>query len=85
MSLKQVLGRTWYVLLSLVWILITVWQEIETWVLALKHYDANDFTEALEQFDLIADTAKIFFNIGVIHATLGEHEKAVSCRAVPFV
>lgn len=28
-------------------------------------------------FDNIADTSKILFNCGVIHATLGEHEKAV--------
>lgn len=48
-------------------------------MLALKHYDANEFKESLEQFDVIADTSKIFFNIGVIHATLGEHEKAVRC------
>jgi len=47
-------------------------------VQALNHYDANEFVESLEKFDLIADTSKIFFNIGVIHATLGEHEKAVS-------
>jgi len=47
-------------------------------VQALNHYDANEFIESLEKFDLIADTSKIFFNIGVIHATLGEHEKAVS-------
>ncbi|KAF3926146.1 hypothetical protein ABW21_db0201856 [Orbilia brochopaga] len=52
-------------------------QEIETWVTALKHYDANEFDEALRQLDKIGDTAKILFNIGVIHATLGEHERAV--------
>ena len=43
----------------------------------MNHYDANEFIESLERFDLIADTSKIFFNIGVIHATLGEHERAV--------
>lgn len=52
-------------------------QEIETWVLALAHYDSNEFDEALRVFDNIADTSKILFNCGVIHATLGEHEKAV--------
>ncbi len=30
------------------------------------------------EFDKIGDTSKILFNMGVIHATLGEHEKAVS-------
>jgi hypothetical protein len=32
----------------------------------------------LNEFEKIADTSKILFNVGVIHATLGEHEKAVS-------
>lgn len=59
-------------------------QEIETWVAALAHYDNNEFDEALKEFDGISDTSKILFNCGVIHATLGEHEKAVECyqRAV---
>ncbi|KAE8446115.1 hypothetical protein EG329_012486 [Mollisiaceae sp. DMI_Dod_QoI] len=59
-------------------------QEIETWVAALTHYDNNEFDEALKEFDGISDTSKILFNCGVIHATLGEHEKAVECyqRAV---
>jgi len=52
-------------------------QEIETWVAALAHYDNNEFDEALKDFDAISDTSKILFNCGVIHATLGEHEKAV--------
>jgi hypothetical protein len=56
-------------------------QEIETWVAALGAYDNNEFDEALKVFDAISDTSKILFNCGVIHATLGEHEKAVcSCR-----
>ena len=45
---------------------------------ALGHYDNNEFDEALKEFDGISDTSKILFNCGVIHATLGEHEKAVS-------
>lgn len=53
-------------------------KEIETWVSALGHYDNNGFDEALKEFENIADTSKILFNMGVIHATLGEHEKAVS-------
>lgn len=59
-------------------------QEIETWVTALGQYDNNEFDEALKSFDGISDTSKILFNCGVIHATLGEHEKAVDCyqRAV---
>ena len=53
-------------------------QEIETWVNALARYDNNEFEEALEEFNKVADTSKILFNMGVIYATLGEHSKAVS-------
>ncbi|KAI5864608.1 tetratricopeptide [Durotheca rogersii] len=52
-------------------------QEIETWVAALGRYDNNEFEEALKEFENISDTSKILFNMGVIHATLGEHERAV--------
>lgn len=45
---------------------------------ALGQYDNNEFEEALKTFDNISDTSKILFNCGVIHATLGEHDKAVS-------
>lgn len=54
-----------------------VTQEIETWVQAITHYDNNEFDESLKAFDRISDTSKILFNCGVIHATLGEHDKAV--------
>ena len=59
-------------------------QEIETWVAALAAYDHNEFDNALRCFEQIADTSKILFNTGVIHATLGEHGQAVDCyqRAV---
>lgn len=59
-------------------------QEIETWVAALAAYDNNEFDNALKCFECISDTSKILFNLGVIHATLGEHDKAVDCyqRAV---
>ncbi|KAI4118378.1 MAG: hypothetical protein LQ345_001547 [Seirophora villosa] len=59
--------------------LTSLLQEIETWVSALGHYDNNEFEEALKTFDGISDTSKILFNCGVIHATLGEHDKAVEC------
>ena len=58
--------------------LLIAGQEIETWVAALASYDNNEFDVALKVFDQISDTSKILFNCGVIHATLGEHEKAVS-------
>ena len=57
--------------------LLTSEQEIEIWVTALGAYDSNEFDQALSSFADIADTSKILFNCGVIHATLGEHEKAV--------
>lgn len=52
-------------------------QEIETWVEALNHYDTQDYEQALAVFEANADTSKIYFNIGMIYATLGEHERAV--------
>lgn len=52
---------------------------------ALAAYDNNEFDEALKCFDGISDTSKILFNMGVIHATLGEHERAVSVTLVPWL
>ena len=54
-------------------------EEIETWVEALNHYDEQRYEEALEVFEANADTSKIYFNIGMIYATLRDHERAVSC------
>ena len=53
-------------------------QEIETWVSALAAYDAHEFDGAIKCFQQICDTSKIFFNCGVIFATLGEHATAVA-------
>ncbi|KAF8839437.1 hypothetical protein BDN67DRAFT_905562 [Paxillus ammoniavirescens] len=51
--------------------------EIETWAAALKSYDEQDFERALQQFSQIADSSKILTNMGLIYATIGEHEAAV--------
>ncbi|KZV61081.1 hypothetical protein PENSPDRAFT_759646 [Peniophora sp. CONT] len=51
--------------------------ELETWDAALKAYDLEDFEKALDQFSKIADSSKILTNMGLIYATLGEHEAAV--------
>lgn len=51
--------------------------ELETWASALKAYDEEDFEKSLEQFSRIADSSKILTNMGLIYATLGEHEAAV--------
>ncbi|KAF7980806.1 hypothetical protein HWV62_36412 [Athelia sp. TMB] len=51
--------------------------ELETWASALKAYDEEDLERALDLFAGIADSSKILTNIGLIHATLGEHEAAV--------
>jgi tetratricopeptide (TPR) repeat protein len=52
-------------------------QEIETWVAALAAYDNHEFDNSLKCFETIADTSKILFNCGVIHATLGQHQEAI--------
>ncbi|KAI5118279.1 hypothetical protein M0805_006020 [Coniferiporia weirii] len=51
--------------------------ELETWSNALTAYDAEDFERALDLFSRIADSSKILTNMGLIYATLGEHEAAV--------
>lgn len=51
--------------------------ELETWAAALKAYDEEDFEKALDLFGRIADSSKILTNMGLIYATLGEHEAAV--------
>ena len=67
--------------------------ELETWAAALKAYDEEDFDKCLGFFFVrcadcpqcvsdivlqeIADSSKILTNIGLIYATVGEHETAV--------
>lgn len=51
--------------------------ELETWSAALKAYDEEDFEKSLDLFSRIADSSKILANMGLIYATLGEHEAAV--------
>lgn len=51
--------------------------ELEIWAKALEFYDKSDYDASLIEFEKIADRSQIFFNIGLIHATLGEHEIAV--------
>jgi len=51
--------------------------ELETWAAALKAYDDEDFDKSLGFFFEIADSSKILTNIGLIYATVGEHETAV--------
>ncbi|KAJ7072604.1 NADPH oxidase regulator NoxR [Mycena amicta] len=51
--------------------------ELETWAAALEAYDKEDFEKSLDLFTRIADSSKILTNMGLIYATLGEHEAAV--------
>lgn len=51
--------------------------ELDTWAAALKAYDEGDFGKALDSFSRIADSSKILTNMGLIYATIGEHEAAV--------
>lgn len=51
--------------------------ELETWAAALKAYDDEDFEKSLELFNSIGDSSKILVNMGLIYATLGEHDAAV--------
>ncbi|KAF8348373.1 NADPH oxidase regulator NoxR [Amanita rubescens] len=51
--------------------------ELENWAAALKAYDEENYEGALELFSGIADSSKILTNMGLIYATLGEHEHAI--------
>ncbi|KAG1856936.1 hypothetical protein C8R48DRAFT_718360 [Suillus tomentosus] len=51
--------------------------ELDIWAAALKAYDEQDFEKALDSFSRIADSSKILTNMGLIYATIGEHEAAV--------
>lgn len=51
--------------------------ELEAWASALNAYDEENFEKSLELFSRIADTSKILFNMGLIYATIGDHELAV--------
>ncbi|EIN06660.1 hypothetical protein PUNSTDRAFT_136506 [Punctularia strigosozonata HHB-11173 SS5] len=53
--------------------------ELETWCSALEAYDAGRYQEALDIFGTIAETSRIFMNMGLIHATVGDHDAAVRC------
>ncbi|KAG9287906.1 hypothetical protein G9A89_017501 [Geosiphon pyriformis] len=53
--------------------------ELEQWGEAVAAYDEQDFEKALKIFETIADSAKFHFNMGLIYATLGEHEQACIC------
>ncbi|KZT58649.1 hypothetical protein CALCODRAFT_432156 [Calocera cornea HHB12733] len=52
-------------------------QELETWAAALKAYDEEDYEGALQKFEVISESSKIQVNVGLIFATVGNHEQAV--------
>ncbi|KAJ1301007.1 hypothetical protein OPQ81_003430 [Rhizoctonia solani] len=56
---------------------ISLKAELEAWANALNAYDAEDFPRALELFEPISDNSRIATNIGLILATIGEHERAI--------
>ena len=51
--------------------------ELETWTQALEAFDATDLPRALDIFTTIAESSKVHFNIGLIHATQGHHTQAI--------
>lgn len=52
--------------------------EIEIWVKALEAFEKKEYREALHQFSKIADSSRIMFNVGVVHATMGDHKAAIA-------
>ncbi|KAJ7215185.1 hypothetical protein C8J57DRAFT_1396958 [Mycena rebaudengoi] len=51
--------------------------EVATWETALHANDSGDFQGSLALFGRIADTAKIFTNVGLIHDRLGRRAEAI--------
>ncbi|KAJ2451639.1 hypothetical protein EV183_003470 [Coemansia sp. RSA 2336] len=51
--------------------------ELEQWHQAVEYFDEQDYDLALEVFESIADSAKIHFNIGLIHGRKLNHEGAI--------
>ena len=51
--------------------------ELLTWAAALEAYDEGDCERAIELFGRIRDSSKVLTNIGLIYASMGEHEAAV--------
>ncbi|KAI9251506.1 hypothetical protein BDA99DRAFT_563770 [Phascolomyces articulosus] len=52
--------------------------ELEQWQHACEAYDNRDYDSALRAFYNMADNAKMHFNIGLILASLEDHERAVA-------
>lgn len=52
-------------------------KEIILWDEAVRYHDKGELEKSLNTFNEIADTSRILFNCGVIHAALGEHADAV--------
>ncbi|CDS05545.1 hypothetical protein LRAMOSA08073 [Lichtheimia ramosa] len=52
--------------------------ELEQWQHACEAFDNRDYYGALQAFYNMADNAKMYFNIGLIFATIEEHERAIA-------
>ncbi|KAI9312914.1 hypothetical protein BX666DRAFT_1983224 [Dichotomocladium elegans] len=52
--------------------------ELEQWQYACETFDNKDYNGALQLFIRTADNAKMHFNIGLIYATMENHEKAIT-------
>ncbi|GAA5932386.1 hypothetical protein JCM3775_001210 [Rhodotorula graminis] len=53
-------------------------QELQVWQSALQAFEAGDHALALARFEEISDTSKVVFNMALIHAIGGEHDRAVA-------
>ncbi|TDL15168.1 TPR-like protein [Rickenella mellea] len=51
--------------------------QLDTWTDALRAYDRQDLDTAIDLFSSIGDSSKILTNIGLIFASVGEHEAAI--------
>ncbi|KAI8372778.1 uncharacterized protein BYT42DRAFT_518823 [Radiomyces spectabilis] len=52
--------------------------ELEQWQNACNAFDSKDYDTAVKAFITMADNAKMHFNIGLIFATVNDHERALA-------
>ncbi|TKA52732.1 hypothetical protein B0A53_04185 [Rhodotorula sp. CCFEE 5036] len=52
--------------------------ELEVWLAALEAFDAHEYDSALARFEEIGYYSKVLFNTALIHATRGQHERAIA-------
>ncbi|KAL1921912.1 uncharacterized protein VTP21DRAFT_10554 [Calcarisporiella thermophila] len=51
--------------------------ELETWQEAVDAFDSEDYEKSIEMFKDIAESSKIYFNIGMVFANVSQQQEAI--------